>query len=84
MDRYKAEIKWLKEDKDKLKGAYEDTIWMAIRYAHGRPTYAPGMVRESVSAVKQVLPDFKLGEDNTLRPFESEGFKIDYLNDLYE
>jgi hypothetical protein len=35
-------------DKEKiaiLKHCYTETIWMAIRYAHGRYTYAPSMVR---------------------------------------
>ena len=38
-------------DKKKLelmREAFEDVIWMAIRYAHGRHTYAPDMIREAI------------------------------------
>lgn len=43
-------------DKEKiamLKKCFEDTIWMAIRYAHGRHTYAPSMVRDSINDFKR-------------------------------
>jgi hypothetical protein len=73
-----------------LKQCFEDTIWMAIRYAHGRHTYAPSMVRDAVNRYKEIFPDFKLNEDQTLEPIPTEklgGFLIlkdDYLNDLFD
>ena len=32
-------------EEDKIKGAITDILWMAIRYADGRHTYAPSMVK---------------------------------------
>lgn len=73
-----------------LRKCFEDVIWMAIRYAHGKHTYAPGMVREAVENYKKIFPDFKLikditielpGENDLSKPFS---MKDDYLNDLFE
>jgi len=36
-----------KEDISELCDAFDDIIWMATRYAHGRHTYAPSMVRDA-------------------------------------
>lgn len=77
-------------DKEKiniLKNCFEETIWMAIRYAHGRHTYAPSTVRDAVNNFKKVFPDFKLKEDITLeKPKDNLSdmeLKSDYLNDLF-
>lgn len=51
----------------KLKRAYEDVIWMAIRYANGRQTYAPYMVRDSIRAFQSVFPDWKPRHDRTIK-----------------
>ena len=72
---------------DKLRGAIEDILWMAIRYADGRHTYAPSMVRSAVKVFKEVYPDFKIREDNTIDPPREEelggmSFREDYLYDL--
>ena len=72
-----------------LRKCFEDVVWMAIRYAHGRNTYAPDMVRDAVMNFKKVYPTFKLRPDRTIQaPEESElkgfNFKDDYLNDLFE
>ena len=72
---------------DKIKGAISDILWMAIRYADGRHTYAPSTVRRAVKVIKEVYPDFKLKEDKTLiKPNEKDlfgaSFKEDYLYDL--
>jgi hypothetical protein len=77
------------EDIQTLRQCYEDVIWMAIRYADGRHTYSPGMVRESVRNFKRIFPDFKLREDITLtKPEDIETNTIasrsDYLYDLIE
>ena len=64
-----------------------DILWMAVRYAHGRHTYAPGVIRHSVKTMKRLYPDWKLKKDVTiLPPTEKETgmiLKEDYLNDLF-
>jgi hypothetical protein len=77
------------KDIDKLKKAYEDAIWMAIRYAHGSSTYAPSMVRSSVKAFKEVFPDWKPRHDITVHKIEGDEGSIynlpsDSLHDLFE
>lgn len=66
----------------------EDILWMAIRYAHGRHTYAPGMVREAVEKMKKLYPDFRLRNDVTICPPSEKDmggmiFRTDYLDDLF-
>ncbi len=74
-----------KEKIEKLKYAFENTLWMAIRYAHGRHTYAPSDVRDAVGIFKEVFPDFKLKDDKVIAEdtYCGIGFKSDYLNDLF-
>ena len=72
---------------DKIKEAITDILWMAIRYADGRHTYAPSTVRRAVKVIKEVYPDFKIKEDKILiQPNEKDLFgassKEDYLYDL--
>ena len=73
---------------DKLRGAIEDILWMAIRYADGRHTYAPSMVRRAVKVFEEVYPDFKIKEDLTIEPPNEDDLKRgssfidDYLYDL--
>jgi len=71
-------------EKDLLK-IIDDILWMAIRYAHGRHTYAPHMVRDAVLKMKELYPGYKLIEDQTLskRP-EDACIPGDYLNDLFK
>lgn len=76
-----------KVEKQLLKEAFESTIWMAIRYADGRHTYAPSDVREAVYKFKQVFPDWTPKPDVTIEPpAEDEiggmSFRSDYLYDL--
>ena len=71
-----------------LKSCFDDTIWMAIRYAHGRHTYAPSMIRDAVNNFKKVFPDWQLKEDRVIEsPDEGtiNGFSLrsDYLDDLF-
>lgn len=71
-----------------LKRCFEEVIWMAIRYAHGRHTYAPDMVRDAITKYKEIFPDFVLKEDITIKPpdeAELNAFKqrSDYLDDLF-
>ena len=76
------------EDKEKLKKCFEDIAWMAIRYAHGRHTYAPGMVRDAVKSFQEVFPDWKPKQDPTIEPPTEEELsraavsRGDYLDDL--
>ena len=46
-------------NEQKLLSAYEDVVWMAIRYAHGRSTYAPSMVRQSIKKIQEIYPHWK-------------------------
>jgi len=78
-----------KKQEQQLKKCFEDTIWMAIRYAHGRSTYAPGMVRDAVKLYQSIYPDFKLKQDITIKAPDKEdlngmSFESDYLHDLFE
>lgn len=74
-------------DQEKLKKAFEDVIWMAARYANGRSTYAPQMVRDAVSAVKEVYPEWEMKSDQTIKntTFLGEPFQLesDCLLDIY-
>jgi hypothetical protein len=49
-----------------LKQVIKDTFWMARRYAHGRRTYAPGMVREAYTVLKKHFPDCVPQHDVTI------------------
>ena len=76
-------------NEDKLLKAFEDVIWMAIRYANGRSTYAPSMVREAVKTVQEVYPDWKPKTDKTItddRQFGlvAGGLESDWLDDLFK
>ena len=77
-----------KSDEKKLQSAIEDIIWMAARYAHGRHTYAPSMVRDSVAVFKDIFPDFKIKQDHVIEsPDDNEiggySFRSDYLDDIF-
>ena len=72
-----------------LKEIIKDILWMAIRYAHGRHTYAPSIIRDTVKKLKQLYPNETfLKKDRTIEsPTEKElkeplAFKDDYLDDL--
>jgi hypothetical protein len=81
----------MSKDLDILKKAYEDVIWMAIRYANGRATYAPSTVRDSIKEFQKVFPEWKPRYDLTLKSdrqmVESETRRTvqgDWLDDLVE
>ena len=78
-----------KEKLEKLRTAYNDIVWMAIRYADGRSTFAPSTVRRSVNTFKEVFPDWEIKKDNVIKPptekeLKGFSFKEDYLYDLFE
>lgn len=72
-------------NEEKLSRAFEDVIWMAIRYAHGRHTYAPGMVRDAVRLFQSVHPNWTPKKDITIT-FEPDasgvGLRSDWLDDI--
>lgn len=77
-----------KEKIEKLRQAFEDTVWMAIRYAHGRHTYAPSMVRNAIKDFQSVFPEWKPKQDNVIKPPDKEDlygfvFESDYLYDVF-
>jgi hypothetical protein len=82
----------MSKDLDILKEAYTEVIWMAIRYAHGRQTFAPSTVRSSIKNFQKVFPDWKPRYDRTLKDDRErmESFKDcialkgDWLDDLVE
>lgn len=58
----------MSNDKERLKAlerAYEDTIWMARRYAAGRSTHAPATVDRHIKNVEKVC-GIKVGPDSTI------------------
>ena len=73
-----------------MREAFDDVIWMAIRYAHGRHTYAPDIVREAITKVKEIFPDFELKKDDTIespKEYELYSYYIsrkDWLDDLFK
>ena len=72
----------------KLKHAFEETIWMAIRYADGRNTYAPSMVRDAIKEFQIVFPDWKPRPDGVIKPPKEEdlkgfNFASDHLHDIF-
>ena len=77
-----------KSDEKRLQSAIEDILWMAARYAHGRHTHAPSMVRDSVAVFKDVFPEFKIKQDHVIEPPKNDeiggmSFKSDYLDDIF-
>ena len=83
-------MKYTKREKE-LRALFEGVdgiLWMAIRYAHGRHTYAPQIVRDAVAKLKQIFPDFKVRRDIVIienpRGKEPPAYDLsqDYLNDL--
>lgn len=66
----------------------DNILWQAIRYAHGRSTYAPSMVRSAINALKGLYPDFKLKPDDTIKSpkkdfMDDMRLREDYLDDLF-
>lgn len=77
-----------KSDEKRLKSAIEDILWMAARYAHGRHTYAPSMVRDSVKVFKEIFTDFNIKQDRIIEPPADDeiggiSFRSDYLDDIF-
>ncbi|WP_299523559.1 hypothetical protein [uncultured Lutibacter sp.] len=60
-------MKKTNDDLKVLKKCFDDVVWMAIRYADGRHTYAPDMVKCAINEFKKVFPDWELKEDITIK-----------------
>lgn len=79
-------------DKEKiaiLENCFEETIWMAIRYADGRHTFAPSTVRQAVSDFQKVFPQWKPKADGVVKKPTKDmigglSFESDYLWDLVQ
>lgn len=70
-----------------LEKVIQDTFWCARRYAHGRSTYSPGMVRDAYHALERL--GIKIKYDDVIKPpidGEMVGmrFRDDYLDDTNE
>jgi hypothetical protein len=63
-----------KEKLDIVSRAFEDTIWMAIRYANGRMSYVPSMVRDAVKMYQSVNPEWKPKYDSTITDDFAKGY----------
>ena len=68
--------------------AIDDIMWMAIRYAHGRHTYAPSMVRDAVMSLRKIKFNWKLKNDSHIvqvptHKLKGFDFRSDYLDDLF-
>ena len=72
----------------KLKEMVENLLWMAARYADGRNTYAPHIIRDVVDDMKDMYKGWKPKTDITIQ--KPEVLKIkgialrgDYLWDIF-
>ncbi len=71
-----------------LKTMLEDILWMAARYAHGRHTYAPSMIRQVVANMKRLYPEWEPRKDDSITPPETKEpngikFREDWLDDIF-
>ena len=80
-------------DKERIKRLYniiENTFWMSVRYAHGKHTSAPYIIRGVSKQLKEIFPGFKLKKDITIKPLTEEELnemgtlREDWLDDLFE
>ena len=77
-----------KQKIEKLKYAFEETIWMAVRYADGRHTYASSTVRDAVKQFQMVFPYWKPKADGVIKPPNKEdlgglNLESDHLHDIF-
>ena len=75
-------------NEQKLLSAYEDVVWMAIRYAYGRSTYSTGMVRQSIKKIQEIYPHWRPKKDHVIcprNPKNKDNYILDsyYLDDLF-
>lgn len=92
--RHLGRCKKCQEKENKIH-AYENiinaTLWMAIRYAHGRHTFSASTVREAVKLYQKLNKEFVLKPDVAIQPPSLEDYKgtslmcfrDDWLDDLF-
>lgn len=72
---------------NKLEKIIKDTFWMARRYAHGRHTYAPEMIRDSFNQIQE-LGNIPVAHDITIEPPTPDeissgiSYRQDWLDDI--
>lgn len=76
-----------KEKIAKLSHCFEEVIWMAIRYADGRRTFAPSTVRDAVRSYQKIYPEWKPKRDRVIEKPTPDmigglSFESDYLWDI--
>lgn len=55
------------EEKERaLKNCFETIVWMAVRYANGRHTYAPYIVRDAIKTYRELYPEWNLQIDRVV------------------
>lgn len=87
----KHAVKYSKKEQDKvlrnaeLENIVAELFTWARRYAHGRHTYTPGIIRRIYHTLKEKYPSIYIPRDETIRPpTEKTGgmsFRDDYLDD---
>ena len=83
MGKHKPTIRPYREEE--LENVIRQIFWMARRYAHGRHTYAPQVVRDAFYVLK--ANGINIEKDNTIKPPIAEKikgmtFRKDYLDDI--
>lgn len=76
--------KELERENEDMRQIIKDIFWMARRYAHGRHTYAPSIIRDAYKYITS--KGIKIAHDITLEPPEPDeiggmSFRSDYLDD---
>lgn len=71
-----------------LKYIINEILWQAARYAHGRHTFAPSIIRDTVKTMQRLYPDWKPKKDHVIEPPEKDevggmSFREDYLDDIF-
>ena len=78
----------LEEENKILRRVIQDTFWMARRYAHGRHTYVPSIIRENYKIIKElgiiIKPDTTIKPATDREKGEFGYFPTDYLDDINE
>lgn len=87
----KHAVKYSKKEQDKvlrnaeLENIVAELFTWARRYAHGRHTYVPGVIRRIYHTIKEKYPSIYIPRDVTIKPpTEKTGgmsFRDDYLDD---
>lgn len=84
-------VEKLREEIETLKYVVKNILWMSIRYAHKRRTFAPYIVRDCVERLRKLYPNESfLRPDATIKsPTEEDlrksgTLRYDWLDDLFE